>query len=31
MKQQIRISEDVQSILCCRLANQETKTTVVLS
>ena len=30
MKQQMRISEEVQSILCCRLANKETKTTVEL-
>jgi len=30
IKQQIRISEKVQLILCCRFANEETKTTVEL-
>jgi len=30
MKQQIRISEEVQSTLCCRLASQETTTIVEL-
>jgi len=28
--QQLSISEEVQSILCCRFANQDTKTTVEL-